>query len=163
MEAANLKAKREIIGMLSALSQTDDKEAAIAELRNLQNKWQETGHVPFREKDKLYTAYRSAVDAVRDHFNMMESRARINRFSAGVAEMEGDDAKLARERERLLRAADNRRNELRTYENNLGFLSSKSKSGDSLVRDLHRRIDQLKADIADIEEKIRIVDEKIAK
>ncbi len=61
-----------------------------------------------------------------------------------------------------MRALDSRRAELRTYENNLGFLSSKSKSGDSLVRDMSRRIERLKADIAEIQDKIRLLDEKLA-
>lgn len=161
-EAANLKTKREIIGMLEALmAEGVAKDEAIAKLKDLQKRWQETGHVPFREKDKLYEAYRSACDAVRDHFAIAESRARRDRFEASVQQLEGDADKLYRERERLTRALEGRRGELRTYENNLGFLQSKSKSGDSLLRDMSRRIDRLKADIEEIREKIRLVDEKI--
>lgn len=161
-EAANLKTKREIIGHLSALTETDDKDAAAQRLRELQAQWQETGHVPFREKDKIHEAYRSAVDAVRRRFDMIESKARMNRFTADVAEIEGDDNKLFRERERLVRILEARRGELRTYENNIGFLSSKSKSGDSLVKDFQRRADRLRADIADIAEKIKIIDSKLS-
>lgn len=163
-ENANLKTKREIIGLISALASAkdDDREKALAEFKDLQERWQQTGHVPFREKDKVYEAYRDAVDAVRARFDLIRSKARMNRFQANVAEIEGDDNKLFRERERLLRAADTRRAELRTFENNLGFLSSKSKSGESLVRDLQRRIERLRADIADLEEKIRLIDSKLA-
>lgn len=161
-EVANLRAKREIIGRLSALTdEATDKDTAIAELRKLQDSWKEIGHVPFREKDKLYEAYRSAVDAVRDHFAIAESRARRQRFEASVNDMKGDDNKLFRERERLVRALDARRNDLRTYENNLGFLNSKSKSGNSLMLDLERRIGRLKADIAELEEKIALLDGNI--
>ena len=163
VEAANLKAKREIIGLLEALmADGSEKEAAIEALKDLQKRWQGIGHVPFREKDKLYEAYRSAVDAVRSHFAIAERRDRRDRFEASVNQLEGDADKLYRERERLVRALDGRRNELRTYENNLGFLQSKSKSGDSLVRDMSRRIERLKADIAEIQEKIKLVDEKLA-
>ncbi len=162
-EAANLKAKREIIGQLSALvSEAPDKETAMNELRRLQNLWQETGHVPFREKDKIYEAYRSAVDNIREHFAIAERGARRDRFEASVAEIEGDNDKIYRERERLARALDARRNELRTYENNLGFLSSKSKSGDSLMRDMSRRIERLKADIDELQEKIGLLDAKLS-
>lgn len=162
VESANLRAKREIIGRLSALTtEAPDKENAIAELRKLQDQWKEIGHVPFREKDKLYEAYRSAVDAVRDHFAIAESRARRARFEESVAQIEGDDNKLFRERERLVRALEGRRNDLRTYENNLGFLSSKSKSGNSLIHDLERRIERLKTDISELEEKIALLDGKI--
>ncbi|MCH5221131.1 MAG: DUF349 domain-containing protein [Muribaculaceae bacterium] len=164
VETANLKAKRDVIGQLSALSteETVEKEAAIAELRKLQAQWQEIGHVPFREKDKLYEAYRAAVDAVRNRFAIAESKARREKFEAAVAEIEGDDNKLFRERERLMRALETRRADLRTYQNNLGFLSSKSKSGDTLIRDLERRIERLKTDITELEEKIRHIDSKIS-
>ncbi|MDE6574114.1 MAG: DUF349 domain-containing protein, partial [Muribaculaceae bacterium] len=163
IEAANLRIKREIIGMLSALvEEAENKDAAMEQLRALQQRWNETGHVPFREKDKLFEAYRSAVDAVRKHFAIAESRARRARFEANVDKLEGDNDKLFRERERLVRAAESRRNDLRTYENNLGFMSSKSKNGESLLRDLERRIERLKTDIAEIEEKIRIIDGKLS-
>lgn len=163
-EAANLRTKREIIGLLSALStdENTDKESAVGELRKLQSQWQETGHVPFREKDKLYEAYRAAVDAVRSRFAIAESRARREKFEAELAELEGDDNKLFRERERLMRVLEGRRADLRTYQNNLGFLSSKSKSGDSLIRDLERRIERLKTDIAELEEKIKQIDSKLS-
>lgn len=162
-ENANLKAKREIIGQLSALiSEGTDKETAMAEMKRLQNLWQETGHVPFREKDKIYEAYRSAIDSIRDHFAIAERGARRDRFEASMAEIEGDNDKIYRERERLARALDGRRNELRTYENNLGFLSSKSKSGDSLMRDMSRRIERLKADIDELQEKINLLDAKLS-
>ncbi|MDE6207917.1 MAG: DUF349 domain-containing protein [Muribaculaceae bacterium] len=161
-ESANLRIKREIIGLLSAIvSEIPDKETALTKLRELQQRWQETGHVPFREKDKLYEAYRSAVDAVRNHFALADQRARRRRFEENVERLDGDAGRLGRERERLARALEARRNDLRTYENNLGFLSAKSKSGDSLMRDMERRIERLKADIADIQEKIRLVDAKL--
>lgn len=158
-ESANLKAKREIIGKLSALISGDlDKASAIAELRKLQDQWKEIGHVPFRDKEKIYEAYRSAIDAVRDHFAIAESKARRERFESSVAEIGADGNKLNHERERLLRALEGRRADLRTYENNLGFLSAKSKSGDSLIRDLERRIERLKADINELEDKIKVID-----
>ncbi len=162
-ESANLKAKREVIGQLSALI-TDgvERPEAMESLKSLQNRWNEIGHVPFREKDKLYTAYREAIDAVRRHFDMAERGARRERFEANVAQLDGDTDKLFRERERLLRIVENRRNELRTYENNLGFLNSKSKSGESLLRDMERRIERLKADIEEMLEKVKVLDSKLA-
>ena len=93
---------------------------------------------------------------------MAERGARKERFAANMAKLEGDDDKVFREREKLLRAAEARRNELRTYENNLGFLSSRSKSGDSLVKDMERRIERLKEDIREILDKVKILDEKIS-
>lgn len=163
IEMANLRTKREIIGKISALTAEGvEKDVAVEQLRDLQAQWQETGHVPFREKDKIQMAYRDAVDAVRTQFEMARKRDRRQRFEASVAQIEGDDNKVYRERERLMRIAESRRNDLRTYENNLGFLSAKSKNGDSLMRDMNRRIEALKADIADLEDKIKILDSKLS-
>lgn len=163
IEMANLRTKREIIGKISALTAEGvEKDVAVEQLRDLQTQWQETGHVPFREKDKIQMAYRDAVDAVRTQFEMARKRDRRQRFEASVAQIEGDDNKVYRERERLMRIAESRRNDLRTYENNLGFLSAKSKNGDSLMRDMNRRIEALKADIADLEDKIKILDSKLS-
>ena len=161
-EQANLKAKRDIIAELKAIPADTPRSEAMPKVKELQAKWQEIGHVPFREKDKVYEAYREACDAVRDKFNLQESRRRMNNFRENISRLEGDENKLYREREHTLRILEARRNDLRTYENNLGFLSSKSKSGESLVRDLQRRIERLKADIADLEQKIAVIDAGIA-
>ena len=133
----------------------------MAQLNALRERWNEAGHVPFREKDKLFEAFRSAIDAVREHYAIAEQRRRRQRFEHYLAAIECDSDKLYRERERLARALESRRNELRTYTNNLGFLSSKSKSGDSLVRDMERRIERLKADIDEIAGKIALLDAKL--
>ena len=161
-ETANLKAKREIIGKLSALT-TDgsEKAQALDAMRELQNQWNQTGHVPFREKDKLFEAYRDALDAVRRHFDLAERGARREKFSRDIEALEGDGDKLFRERDRMMRIVEARRAELRTYQNNLGFLTSKSKSGDSLVRDMERRIERLQADIDELLEKVKVLDARI--
>lgn len=158
-ESANLRAKREIIGQLSAIV-TDglEKTEALAKLNELRDRWKEIGHVPFREKDKLYEAYRSAIDEVRRHFDMVERGARRARFADTVKELEGDDRKISAQRERLVRALEARKAELRTYENNLGFLSSRSKSGNNLVSEMEARIERLKADIDELAEKVKMVD-----
>lgn len=161
-EQANLKAKKEIIEALEALGKEVETNAdAGARLRELQDKWQETGHVPFRDKDKVNDAYRAAVNAVRKALNRSENASRMERFESNIAQIEGDGAKLGRERERLMRALESRRIEIRTYENNLGFLSSKSKSGESMVSEFKRKIERLKEDIASIEEKIKLIDSKL--
>ncbi len=161
-DLANLKAKREIIGKLSALT-TDgsEKAQALDAMRELQNQWNQTGHVPFREKDKLFEAYRDALDAVRRHFDLAERGARREKFSRDIEALEGDGDKLFRERDRMMRIVEARRAELRTYQNNLGFLTSKSKSGDSLVRDMERRIERLQADIDELLEKVKVLDARI--
>ena len=82
-------------------------------------------------------------------------RERRNRFEENLAAMEGDASKMARERDRLLRILETRKAELRTYENNLGFLSAKSKSGNSLVKDFEKKIERLKEDITTLEQQVK--------
>lgn len=160
-ENENLKAKREVIAALAEITADTPREEAIERMRQLQDRWKEIGHVPFREKDKVYDAYRQQLDAIRDQLNLRRSQARMERFQQTVSAIEGDDNKLYREREKLTRALEARRQELRTYENNLGFLSSKSKSGNSMLKEFERKADALRADIADLEEKIKVVTSKL--
>ena len=101
------------------------------------------------------------MDALRDSLYVRRKQARMERFSDNLAGLEGDQQKLYRERERMMRALESRRQELRTYENNLGFLSSKSKSGDSMLREFERKAERLRADIADLQEKIKLIDAKL--
>ena len=160
-ETDNLRAKREIIARLGEITEDTPREEALATLRELQEQWKQIGHVPFRDKDKVYDQFRSKVDALRDMLNMRRNRDRMERFTEDISSIEGDRQKLLRERERLMRALEGRRQDLRTYENNLGFLSSKSKSGNSMLQEFERKADALRADIADLEEKIRLLDAKL--
>lgn len=158
-EQTNLKAKRAIIAELKAIPTDTPRTEAMAKVRELQAKWQEIGHVPFREKDKLYDEYRSVCDVF--YARNREGRGSMSRFEDVIKEMGSDENKLYRERERIMRAYEIKRNELKTYENNLGFLTSKSKSGESMVREMERRIQHIKDDLAAIEEKIKMIDEKM--
>ena len=158
-EQANLKAKREIIEALKAIPADTPRQEAMPKVKELQARWQEIGHVPFKEKDKVYDEYRALCDAF--YARLRAERGGMSRFEDVVNEMGDDTAKLRRERDRIVRACEIKRNELKTYENNLGFLSSKSKSGDSVVRVMERRIQRIKDDLAATEEKIRLLDSKL--
>lgn len=162
VEQANLKQKKEIIAELRAIDpENTPREDAIAKIKELSAKWQQIGHVPFRDKDKIYDAYRELTSSLHSAYNMKQSREAMNRFESSIDEMAGDEIKLLRERERMLRAYEQRRSELHTYENNLGFFNSKSKSGDSMLRELQRRIERIKEDLKSIEEKIKLIDAKL--
>ncbi|MDE6300518.1 MAG: DUF349 domain-containing protein [Muribaculaceae bacterium] len=160
-EQENLRAKRELIARIGEITPDTPREEALEILRSVQDQWKEIGHVPFRDKNKIYEEFRAKVDEVRAALNLRRTEARRERFKESVAAIEGDAGKLNRERERLARALEGRRRDLATYENNLGFLTSKSKSGNSMVREMERKVEALRADIADLEQKIRILDSKI--
>lgn len=159
-EQANLKEKRDIIAKLKEIPLDAPRAEAMPKVKELQAKWQTIGHVPMRDKNKIYDEYRAACDALYN--SLGRDRGSRSRFEDVINEMGSDEQKLYRERERILRAFEIKRNELKTYENNLGFLSSKSKSGDSMVREMERRIQRIKDDLAAIEEKIKLIDSKLA-
>lgn len=160
-EQANLKAKREIIDALNAITDETPREDAIKKVKELMGNWQQVGHVPFREKDKVYDAYRKIVNELYERFDIKEAKAHFANFENSINEMGGDENKLYRERERLLRSYEQKRNELQTYENNLGFFNAKSKTGNSMFREVERKIQRIKDDLEVLEKKIEVIDSKL--
>lgn len=162
-ERANLEQKQEIIQRLQALATEEqaDRDATIKAVKELQAEWQSVGHVPFAEKDKIYTEYRAVVDRIYEKFEISRRGSRMEAFETSISEMEGDSQRLYRERERLLRTYDQRRSELQTYENNMGFLSAKSKNADSMLREMKKRVQRLRDDLAELESKIKAIDSKL--
>ena len=163
-ERDNLKAKQEIIEKLKELGGENSdltRENAIKKLNELRAAWQSVGHVPFKEKDKVQETYRVLVGELSKKLDVRETRSRMASFENSIKEIAAEGGnRLGRERERLARVLENRRQELHTYENNMGFLSSKSKSGDSLLREMERKMNRIREDIADLENKIRLIDEQ---
>ncbi len=161
-ERANLEQKQEIIEKLRSLGEADTpREEAVKQLKDLQAEWQSVGHVPFAEKDKIYESYRGVVNSLYEKFDLSRRGARMESFENSLNEMGGDHNRLIRERERLLRVYEQRRSEILTYENNMGFLSAKSKNADSMLRDMQRRMQRLRDDLADLETKIKSIDSKL--
>ncbi len=161
-ERANLEQKNEIIDKLKAIDVTAmDREEAIKKVKDLQAEWQSVGHVPFSEKDNVYEAYRGVVNELYQKLDISQRGSRMASFENTIKEIGNDENRLYRERERLMRAYEQRRGELQTYENNMGFLSAKSKNADSMLRDMERRVQRLKDDIADLEKKIAVIDSKL--
>lgn len=162
-EHANLAAKRDIISELHKLEQPAEgvsREDAIARLHDLRKQWQATGHVPYRDKEKIQEEYRQLVGDLFDKLDIRESHARLEAFEADMNAAQADDRRLGRERDRLSRLLDQRRQELATYENNLGFLSLKSKGADTMLREMERRMQHLRDDMEEISKKIAIIDAK---
>ena len=161
-EQENLERKRAIIDQLGAIGEDTDSEEAAQQVRDLMKQWNGIGHVPIKEKDKIYKRYRNIVDQLFDRFNISASNRKLSSFKASIGAMpEGSNPQLLREREKLVRAYENLRSELQTYENNLGFLNASSKKGNSLLSELNRKVDKLKTDIQLIKEKIKVLDDSI--
>ena len=157
VEQENLEKKKAIIEKLNTINQegTSDKSGNI--VRELMKEWNGIGHVPFKEKDKIYKQYRTVVDALFDKMNLSASKKKLSNFKSNISK----ETNLYREREKLVRAYDNMKNEIKTYENNIGFLTSSSKKGNNLVSEMNRKIEKLKADLELITQKIAVIDESI--
>ena len=158
-EHANLAAKREIIAAINAIIDDEAETDGAKKVRQLMKKWQETGHVPFKEKDKIYAEYKAAIDRAFDKFDMKEIRAELSNFESSLGSSSQD--KMYRERERLVRTYEQKCNELKTYENNLGFFNARSKGGNSMLKEVERRIQKIKDELSILEQKIKLVDEKL--
>ncbi len=153
-QSENLAKKRAIVERLAAINPEEVEGDLRPTLRAAQEEWNAIGHVPFKEKDAVYKALREQMDRLYGAVNATASRNRLNRFKNEVKE---NDGKL---RDRLVRQYDILKNEIKTYENNLGFLSLSSKSGNSLIEELNRKVEKLKADLAETKAKIEILDQK---
>ena len=162
VEQENLEKKKNIIEKLNAIDDQMDTEGATQLVRDLMKEWNGVGHVPFKEKDRIYKQYHSQVDKLFERFNISASNKKLSNFKSTISSIqEGSPQALYREREKLVRAFDNMKNELQTYENNLGFLTTSSKKGNSLLTEINRKVEKLKADIELVKEKIKVVDENI--
>ena len=160
VEHENLKAKKELVAQINAILESDeDPQEAPQKIRDLMAKWQTIGHVPFKEKDKIYAAYKEAIDTAFEKFDMKAIRSRLSNFESSISQSGSD--KVYHEREKLVRAYEQKCGELKTYENNMGFFNATSKSGNSIVKEMERKIVNLKDEIALLEQKIKIIDEKI--
>lgn len=157
-ERANLEKKQGIIEQLKALIE-DAGENIQEKVRSLTDEYNATGHVPFKEKDKLYKEYHEVLDRLYKELNISSARRRLDNFKnnlKNVAE-KGSNA-LDSERARLMRRYEQMKQEIQTYENNLGFLNAASKKGNSLIDEMNRKVQKLKDDMNLVYQKIKAID-----
>ena len=157
-ERANLEKKREIISQLKALA--DNAEEDIQEkVRELVDQYNAVGHVPFKEKDNVYKEYHDILDRLYKELNITTARRRLDKFRSNLKNVaeKGADA-LDNERSRLMRRYEQLKQEVQTYENNIGFLNASSKKGNSLIDEMNRKVQKLKDDMNLVREKIKAID-----
>ena len=157
-EHANLAKKRDIIAQLKAVAEEAGANAQEA-VQKLVDDYQSIGHVPYKEKDKLYKEYHAVLDKLYKDLNISTARRRLDSFKNNLKDMakRGEDA-LDNERARLFRQYENLKQEIQTYENNLGFLNASSKKGSSLIDEMNRKVQKLKDDMNLVREKIKAID-----
>lgn len=159
-EHANLEKKKGIIEQLKALAE-NAAEATKEKVQALTEEYNKVGHVPYKEKDKLYEAYHEVLDRIYKELNISTKRRRLNDFKANIKNMakRGEEA-LDNERGRLARRFEQLKQEIQTYENNLGFLNASSKKGNSLIDEMNRKVQHLRDDLELVRQKIKAIDEE---
>ena len=157
-ERENLAQKRDIIAQLKALAE-GGSENVQEKVQELVEKYQSIGHVPFKDKDKLYKEYHEVLDKLYKELNVNIARRRLDNFKSNLKSMaeHGTEA-LDNERSRLLRRYEAMKQEIQTYENNLGFLNAASKKGNSLIDEMNRKVQKLKDDCELVRQKIKAID-----
>ena len=159
-EHANLDKKNEIIEKLKNLT-AETCDNVQKEVQKLVEEYNAVGHVPYKEKDKVYEAYHAALDRVYKDLNVSVARKRLSNFKnklKNVAEQGG--SALDNERNRLVRQFETLKSEVQTYENNLGFLNVSSKKGNSLIDEMNRKVQKLKDNMELIREQIKAIDQQ---
>ena len=158
VESDNMAKKENIISQLHEIEKAGNEDESVADkIRGLIKEWNGIGHVPFKEKDRLYNDFHSTVDRLFAKLNITASEKKLSSFKSNLS----NGNNLYRDREKLVRTYEGLKNDIQTYENNLGFLTSASKKGNSLVQDIQRKIERLKGDMELVTKKIAAIDEKL--
>lgn len=160
VEQENLRQKRQIIEKIKSIDETLPENEQIKQINSLSAEWNAIGFVPFKEKDKIYKEYKGEINAIYERLHVNSNQRKMADFRNNIA-TGGNN--LSRERERLIRQYENLKAEIATYENNIGFLSSSNKKGQSLVDVMHQKMDKLKGDAQIILKKIHLIEEEIEK
>ena len=157
-ERENLEKKRSIIEQIKALV-ADAANTTREKVQALTDEYNKVGHVPYKEKDALYAAYHEALDAIYKELNISNKRRRLDDFKSNIRNMakRGEDA-IDNERGRLTRRVEQLKQEIQTYENNLGFLNASSKKGNSLIDEMNRKVQKLRDDLELVRQKIKAID-----
>ena len=157
-EHQNLEKKRSIIEQLKAAAE-DAGDGLQERIQKLVEEYQSIGHVPFKEKDKLYEEYHAVVDKLYKELNISVAKRRLNKFKDNIKQVaeRGGNA-LDNERARLMRQYEQLKSEVQTYENNLGFLNASSKKGNSLIDEMNRKVQKLKDEVQLVRDKIKAID-----
>ena len=163
-ERQNLEKKRDVIARIKAVAEEggDDVQQKV---QQLVEEYNAVGHVPFKEKDKLYAEYHEVLDKLYKELNINVQRRRLSRFKDNLKQVaERGEGALDSERARLVRQLEQMKQDVQTYENNLGFLSASSKKGNSLIDEMNRKMQKLKDDMQLVKDKIKAIDqENVAK
>ena len=163
-EQNNLEAKKAIIEKINNIDPQLPIDEAGALLHQLIEEWHDIGHVPFKQKDTIYSDFYEATEAQFNRLNIDKGDRKLQSYRNSISDIAKSDngrGQLLREREKLMRQYDRMKNELQTYENNLGFLSVSSKKGNNLIDEMNQRVKRLRSDLDLLIKKIDAIDKEL--
>ncbi len=161
---SNLDAKKSLVEEIKAYVRTGNKDEDTAAMRSFQERWREIGFVPFKEKENIQNMYKEAMDLQFSDIKPSDSENRINRFAKKIKDMQASakgnaGKRIKSEREKLLQKYHNLESEIKVLENNLGFFA-KSKNASQYIADIERKVSEAKAELEQLEQKIKLIDEQ---
>ena len=159
-ERENLSKKKAVIAKLKEMMGTTPDNAAET-IKQLIEEYNAIGHVPFNEKDKIYAQFHDTLDKLYKELNISVASQKLDDFKSNLKNLakKGTDV-VDNERGKLMRRYEALKSEIQTYENNLGFLTAKSKKGNSLVDEMNRKVERLKDDMELVRQKIKAIDQQ---
>ena len=163
-EQKNLDEKRAIAQKINQIDTILETDEALTQLHELMDQWYEVGHVPYKMKDRVYKEFYDATEAQFDRLNVGKAERKLEAYKSAISDMVRSDnsqGQLLREREKLVRQYERIKNELQTYENNIGFLSVSSKKGNHLLDDMNQKVEKIKSELLLLEKKIRAIEEEL--
>ena len=159
-ERENLNKKKAVIAKLKEMMGTAPENAAETIKQHIEE-YNAIGHVPFNEKDKLYAQFHETVDKLYKELNISVASQKLDDFKSNLKNLAKKGIEVVdNERGRLMRRYEALKSEIQTYENNLGFLTAKSKKGNSLVDEMNRKVERLKDDMELVRQKIKAIDQQ---
>ena len=163
-EQKNLDEKKAIIQKINQFDITLEADEALPQLHELMDQWYEVGYVPFKMKDRIYKEFYDATEAQFDRLNVGKEERKLEAYKSTISDMarlDNSQGQLLREREKLVRQYERIKNELQTYENNIGFLSISSKKGNHLLNDMNQKVEKIKGELLLLEKKIRAIEDEL--
>ena len=162
IEAENLKKKEDLIERLKNHAFGADRNENLEAIKAYQREWTEIGFVPKKEKDRIYAAYREALDQrFADLKISAEDRKRDN-YRSRINNILSDpnaDRLLDKEKRFLMNKLEQLKNDISIWENNLGFFAN-SKNADLLKAEFSKKIDAAKQEVKELEYKLKMMNEK---
>ena len=155
-QKGNLTVKKEIIEKLHALAEHEDPAKAVGEAKKLQEQFKKAGHVPIKQKNKIWKQYREACDAVYERYRSIGSDLGMERKLASQG-VEPENRKqviaLQKEQSNLRKEISKLESESIHYEEAKTYFKPTNK-GSKLRDEIQGKIDKAEKDLAKKQERL---------